>query len=574
VSNNNKGDRFWLNERDSNWLVSLKNSERIPLQIKDRVPFWFSPDGTFLVYYDLDKHHYFSYDLLLRKLTNITSALEPGILDRKYEYIHPYNNSAADLVKTCVGIADWLMEAKKMLVYDDYDVWLLDLTGRQSPVNLTNGYGREHNIKFRLFSKLGLDKRPLLTAFNTLNKENGFFRMSLDGKADPELLVMEAKTYFHSPIEVMNPEELDNGMRPLKARKADKWLVKKQSAEEAPNFFVTSDFKNYKPLTFIFPEKNYSWVKSKLINWKLSDHEQTQGILYVPENFDSTKKYPVIFQIYEQYSHRLFEYPTPGFSTDFVNIPWCVSKGYLIFMPDIHFNIGEIGRSALTTVVTAVKALSDLPFVDTSRLALMGHSYSGQMVYHIITHTNFFAAAVASAGVSDQVSGSLQLTGYGLEKKDSRLQNAEIRLGASLWERPDLYLAETPVLHAHKVTTPIVILHSITDGLPWEQAVEMFISLRRNGKRAWMLQYENSGHSLAGKDAVDYTYRIFQFFDHYLSSAPAPRWMTSGIRASRKGVDLGLEFDPTGLCGKDCSICKAKKNSEKNEEVPRKIMQE
>jgi hypothetical protein len=104
-------------------------------------------------------------------------------------------------------------------------------------------------------------------------------------------------------------------------------------------------------------------------------------------------------------------------------------------------------------------------------------------------------------------------------------------------------------------------MHNKNDGtVPWTQAVEFFIALRRNDKKVWMLQYDNGGHGLDGKDAIDFTKRITQFFDHYLKYAPAPIWMTNGVPAKLKGIITGLELDMTGSCG-DCNVCndKAKK---------------
>jgi hypothetical protein len=74
-----------------------------------------------------------------------------------------------------------------------------------------------------------------------------------------------------------------------------------------------------------------------------------------------------------------------------------------------------------------------------------------------------------------------------------------------------------------------------------------------------MLQYDDGGHSVKGKDAVDFTIRLTQFFDHYLKGAPPPKWMTVGIPARLKGIETGYELDPNGSCGKDCKICKGKK---------------
>lgn len=102
--------------------------------------------------------------------------------------------------------------------------------------------------------------------------------------------------------------------------------------------------------------------------------------------------------------------------------------------------------------------------------------------------------------------------------------------------------------YADKVTTPLLIMHNTNDGrVPFEQGIEMFIALRRLGKKVWLLEYENGDHVLRHeKDAIDYTIRMTQFFDHYLKDAPPPEWMTKGIPARLKGIETGLELDTTG----------------------------
>ncbi len=73
-----------------------------------------------------------------------------------------------------------------------------------------------------------------------------------------------------------------------------------------------------------------------------------------------------------------------------------------------------------------------------------------------------------------------------------------------------------------------------------------------------MLQYDEGGHAVFGRDAIDYTIRMNQFFDHYLKGYPPPKWMTQGRPAKLKGIDDRLELDSAGSCGDDCKICQKK----------------
>ncbi|SEW39199.1 Dipeptidyl aminopeptidase/acylaminoacyl peptidase [Chitinophaga sp. YR573] len=535
---NTAGDRFWLSQADSNWLVSLKDGSRKLLATNEGVLFRTSPDGNYLLYFD--KKNYFSYDLRSGRLRNISASIPSGSLLIHDEYKRPVEE-----VPYPLEIAAWLPADTGVLVYDNYDIWQLDITGRKAPINITNGYGKAHHIKLKLaadgeYILLADSRSLLLAAYNTVNKQNGFYRTT--GK-DPVLLIMGPYVYdlWGRNMYAINDHDFDKGMKPLKAEHADVWVVKRQSTAEAPNYFTTSDFKNYTALTDLHPQTSYNWLTAELVSFKQLDGTVSQGVLYKPENFDPHKKYPVLFNYYEQMSHRLYQYPTPNFTRHNIDVAWFVSHGYLVFTPDIYFTAERTGKSALNTVAGGAIHLSKLPYIDAFRMGINGHSSGGFLTNYIITHTALFAAAIEGAGPSDMISSALQLSAG-----RSRLSSTDQAKGI-LWKHKDLWLEESPVMHADKVTTPLIIFHSKADSaVPWEQAVELFIALRRLNKKVWMLQYDKGNHGLWNSDCEDYTIRITQFFDHYLKGALPPVWMTQGIPARLKGVEMRYELDTSG----------------------------
>jgi dipeptidyl aminopeptidase/acylaminoacyl peptidase len=563
VSYNDEGDRFWLQQKPKNFLVSLKTGERKLLHTVLRSQFWFSPDGTYLVYYDFDKKgNYFSYNLSTGQSKNISNNVgEPlNMVDEFYK---------GQTIALAAGIVGWV-ENNGILVYDNYDVWKLDLTGKSNPINLTNGYGKKHQIKFRVIRSInnesvttfGSSDTLLLSAFDVKSKYNGFFQMVINDSNSPEQLVMGPYTFFN-PTTPINSHDFDIGTLPLKAADKNVSIVKRQSFNEAPNYFVTTDFKKFERLTDVNPQKEYNWLNAEMLTWKQFDGTTSQGILYKPENFDPHKKYPVIINYYQQLTHRFYQFPKPSFPSNNIDVPWFVSQGYLVFTPDIYFQSGRLnGQSAYNSIVSAAKYLQSFPFVDGSRIGINGHSTGGYYTNYLITQTKMFAAAVEGAGVSDNISSYLQLTGVLGKEQGARLNGTESSVGATLWGRPDLYLKSSPILKADKISTPLIIFHSKDDtAVPWEQGIEFYLALRRLNKPTWMLQYDGQGHgNAAGPYAIDYTIRITQFFDHYLKGAPAPQWMTHGIPASLKGVESRFELDPFGTCGTDekpCPICDA-----------------
>jgi len=148
---------------------------------------------------------------------------------------------------------------------------------------------------------------------------------------------------------------------------------------------------------------------------------------------------------------------------------------------------------------------------------------------------------------SDFISGYGGLFDLGTSRQ-SFYESGQVRIGATLWQRPDLYIKNSPLFKADKASTPLLIMHNKGDGsVPWSDAVEFFTALRRLGKRAWMLQYDGEDHQISmDNNKEDYSIRLAQFFDYYLKGATPPRWMTEGVPARAKGIETGLELDKSG----------------------------
>lgn len=538
-------DYWWKSyPQKASYLVSLKDGSRKVLVTGNSHTFHsFSPEHKYLIYFNHGS--YFSYNLLSGEKLNISSSI-PTLLSKKEA-----RDSLPGMPEVPFGIAGWLAKDSALLIYDDYDIWQIDPSGKRRPINITNSYGRKNSIKLRSVYDFESTTTPinsalLLTAFNTLNKYNGFYLKSLVKKGDPELLTMGP---YHVYV-TSSQTNAEMNFKPLKASRSNKWIVMRQSPDDAPNFFFTTDFKNYNRLTNIQPQKKINWLTTELVTWKQFDGTFSQGILYKPENFDPHKKYPIIFFYYEKMSQRMYHYPEPIFGRGDINIPWFVSRGYLVFTPDIRYVLGQTGESVYNSVVSAAQYMSNMPWVDASRMGINGHSFGGYETNYLVTHTALFRAAATAAGPSDLIShyGGLQGKIYGMESGQRFYETSQMRIGVTLWQRPDLYIMNSPIFKADQVTTPLLMMHNKADDLvPWTQSIEFFTGLRRLGKKVWMLQYDEGGHGLGGKEAVDFTIRITQFFDHYLKEMPPPKWMTRGIVAKLKGLESGYELDTSGI---------------------------
>jgi dipeptidyl aminopeptidase/acylaminoacyl peptidase len=253
----------------------------------------------------------------------------------------------------------------------------------------------------------------------------------------------------------------------------------------------------------------------------------------------------VIFYFYERNANTLFNYRAPAPSASTVNVPYFVSNEYLIFDPNIYYKDGEPGQSAYNSVVSAAKFLAKMPWVDSTRMAIQGQSWGGYQVAYLVTKTNMFKAAGAGAPVANMTSayGGIRW-GAGINRQ-FQYEKTQSRIGATLWQRPDLYIKNSPLFAADKINTPLLLMHNDADGsVPWYQGIEFFTALRRLGKKVWLLQYNGEDHNLVERrNRKDLSVRLGQFFDYYLKGARPAKWIKDGLPATDKGRDWGLEVE-------------------------------
>ena len=487
-----------------------------------------SPFGNYVFWYDnIEKGWY-----ALNHRNNETVALTKNIPVNFY-------NEEDDFPRlpTSYKFAGWTKDDQYFLIYDRFDIWKVDPKGIEKPVCITNGYGRKQKIQFRYYNLdrdvnyINLHKPILLSAFNIENKKSGYFETTINIKANPKQLIYQ-NFYFS---------------KPLKAKNVDKIIWQKSSVKESSNLWYGSlNFKDFNKITRLnSQQKEFVWPTNELVKWKTFDGRQAEGLLYKPDNFDPTKKYPVMVYFYRLWSDNLNRYITPKPSRAQINPTFYASNGYLVFVPNVRYDLGHPGKSAVNYVVSGTQALIDKGIADKDRIGIQGQSWGGYQISYIITQTNIFAAASVGAPVSNMISAYGSIHWKSGVSRMEPYEKGQSRIGASLWENPKLYLENSPIFYLNKVETPLLIRHNDADkSVSWSQGIELFMGLRRLQKPVWLLNYNGEAHYLKAKspNSKDLSIRMIQFFDHYLKGKPQAKWMEYGIPAIKKAKTLGYEL--------------------------------
>lgn len=488
-----------------------------------------SPGAKFVVWYDPADSSYYarSTDFNNLDVVSLTKKVTVNFFNEK-------NDTPAD--PPPYGIAGWAPGDRFVYIYDRFDIWRFDLTGERVPVSVTQSFGRRNNLRLRYVKTdpeeeyIPAQSGILLSAFDERTMHSGFYSADFSTIREPLKLIMEE--YYYNFLQ--------------KSFSADKFLWTKENVSTFPDIWVSDlKFGHKQKISHANPQQEqYNWANVERVEWNSFTGEKLNGLLYKPENFNPNRKYPMIIYFYELLSDGLYRHFVPSPSRSTINRTMYASNGYLVFVPDITYTIGYPGQSAYNAIVSgAHNLISTYSFVDKDRIGIQGQSWGGYQVAYLITQTNMFAAAMAGAPVSNMISA---YGGIRWETGLSRMfqyEQAQSRIGGTLWEKPLHYIENSPLFFVPKIKTPLLIMHNDNDGaVPWYQGIEMFVAMRRLDKPVWMLNYNNEPHNLkAGSWAnrIDLDKRMFQFFNHFLRGQSMPEWMQYGIPAIDKGKVIG-----------------------------------
>ncbi|MVT11691.1 prolyl oligopeptidase family serine peptidase [Chitinophaga sp. ysch24] len=505
------------------YTVNLENGNRRMVQPDLDSLSHISPSGRFIAWYNLKEKQWYTYENETNTTRNITASIPASMAEEDDDHPDmpgPY------------GTGGWMINDEFIFIYDRYDIWKVDPTGKIAPQMLTGGTGRQQQLRFRTL-KLTREERffktnqpMLLETYSEITKENGFYTVNSTKKSLPQKVVFGPYTYGD----------------PVKADEADNLIFTKASYVLSPDLYTGTSPDKAVQVSHINPQqKEYNWGTVELFKWTAYNGKPAEGILYKPEDFDSTKKYPVLLYFYEKLTDGLYSYQPPSPTPSRLNIPFFVSRGYLVLVPDVTYEPGHPGKGAYDYIVSGARALARHPWADSTNMGIQGQSWGGYQVAYLVTKTKLFKAAWAGAPVANMTSAYGGIRWESGMNRQFQYERSQSRIGATLWEKPELYIENSPLFYLPDVTTPLAIMSNDADGaVPWYQGIELFTGLRRLGKPVWLLNYNNEAHNLIQRqNRKDISRREQQFFDYFLKGAPAPEWIESGVPATEKGRNWG-----------------------------------
>ncbi|HUH11506.1 MAG TPA: prolyl oligopeptidase family serine peptidase [Longimicrobiales bacterium] len=535
-------DISWGGSRADYYRLDPATGERTLLVEGLGRPMGTSPDGRWFLF--MRDGQLKVQSLENGQVTDLSALAGVSFEDHRDD--HPYELPA-------YGLAGWSKDGRSVLVYTDFDLWSLPLGSGGRAVNLTKGVGEREQIRFRVER---LDREPrrggfgfggggsddpgidtseplLLSAYGEWTKKSGWYELRPGG--EPRPLVYE--------------DAMLGSVQ--KAKDADRVAFTRQTFEQFPDVWVSgTDFRSPRKVTDANPQlAEYAWGRRVLVDYENSRGQKLQGTLALPAGYEPGSRYPMIVYFYELMSQRHHQFSLPVYD-DRPHMSTYASDGYLVLMPDVVYEIGRPGSSALDNVLSAVDAVIEAGYADPARIGLQGHSWGGYQSSFIVTQTDRFAAVVTGAPPTNLVSFHGELYKRTGTVQQGITERGQVRMGTNPWDGHELYESQSPVHQVRNITTPFLILHGTEDGaVDWSQGLEYYNAARRWGKNVILLSYPGEPHHLEKREnQKDFQVRMKQYFDHYLKGAPAPLWMTDGVPFLDKEVAAPTDM-PAGSTG-------------------------
>jgi dipeptidyl aminopeptidase/acylaminoacyl peptidase len=261
--------------------------------------------------------------------------------------------------------------------------------------------------------------------------------------------------------------------------------------------------------------------KTELVSYHDIDGKTRFAVVHYPADYVAGKKYPTVFNVYEDFFDDTFDAAA--------NV--LAGAGYVVVKPSVGFDIGFPGEAWLKGVTSAANKLVEMGVADSARLGVHGTSYGGYATNLLITQTQRFKAAINISGKVDIISFYTDSPRLGVRNIHAA-EKSQDRLGATLWQQPQKYVAHSAIMFADRITTPLLLMTGELDSnVPAGNTREMYYALRRLGKEVVWVNYMNGGHGTpltSAAEFVDFYDRMVHWYDKYLKG-DGPRGRVEAI---------------------------------------------
>lgn len=478
-------------------LYTGKEQEFLKKQNPEQV--FIDPDGEFIVFFRAGDWH--SFKLATHKFSNLTYTSKTSFLNA--------NDDRPERRTSFSSRIKWLEDEAAILVCDEFDVWKLSLDGKTQK-RLTNG--REMKRKYTPVINFN---NPKKSHIDRINSQKGLLFHAVDENRNAGYFLLPTDRPL---LELAFGPFLADGIQ--WDENLNYFIFRLQSYDMPPKI-VLYNRKKDGITTLAHSNENkklVDWGKPELVNFTMKNGTISKYVLMYPAHYDPKKKYPMIVNIYEDQSRWMHEFhPLSEFGTSGFNPTHYTLDGYFILMPDIKYEIGNPGISALNYVQESLDHAIKKVKIDTAKIGLYGFSFGGYESAFIATQTNRFAAVAAGAAITNLVSYYHTINWGSGREEMWRLEDYQMRMGKPYFEIKEEYIKNSPFHNIENLNTPILLWAGAEDyHIDYNESIRFYLALRRLQKKVKLLLFEEEGHNIMAAEKREYLSLVIKkWFDKY-----------------------------------------------------------
>lgn len=252
------------------------------------------------------------------------------------------------------------------------------------------------------------------------------------------------------------------------------------------------------------------FADSQTIEYQDANGDPQKSVLFLPAGYTEGDRAPLVVDVYGGIK------PSDGGRMFNVYAQLLASRGYAVLYPDMPLRGPNPMSQFPGLTIPAVNRTVELGYVDPDRVAVQGQSYGAYTVLGLITQTDIFKAALAQAPCMANMTSNYALA-VGL------CESGQGGMGGTPWEKRNTYIENSPFFYLDRVKTPLLMVCGSEDKVACSQGKEVYVGLRRLGKRVELREYKGQGHwhgNWSARHVQDVYRRIFEWYDTYLGSSP------------------------------------------------------
>lgn len=270
---------------------------------------------------------------------------------------------------------------------------------------------------------------------------------------------------------------------------------------------------------FTDPAPQLRRIAKELITYQRRDGVDLSGTLYLPADYRSGQRLPVVMWAYpREYNDARSAGQVRGSPYRFTSFSgpthlFFLLRGYAVLDGPAMPIIGEQGNDTFVEQLVmdaeaAVEKVVSLGVADPDRIGIGGHSYGAFMTANLLEHSDLFRAGVARSGAYNRT-----LTPFGFQNERR-----------TYWEAPDVYNAMSPFMNATKLDEPILMIHGEADnnsGTFPIQSERLYHALNGLGGTARLVMLPHEAHGYSARESVLHVLaEMIDWFDKYVKNAP------------------------------------------------------